>query len=824
MTLQKSLKYKNVSPFAFRNAFRPGILPFLAYFAFMSFICPILNFIDLQDRLISIRANEFYIEKVTELKQVYIYSILGDANDRAVFITAATLIAALLMGICLFRFITSKKTVNVYYSLGIKRTNLFLSRYCAGLVLLFAAIAVPVAVSCIINIYYIGYTAQMLSSALYIVFSVFSLAMLTYSVTAAVMAAVGTVLEGAGFTAMIMLIPTGFFYMIELMAQTLLYGNPFLSGYYNDYAGNAVDIGLVMRYGKFNPITYLCKIIDDDCIGQLRVSDIENYVESPLTQHLQPEVTVIWLVAGVAITALAINIYNRRKAEICGFFGSCKVLNFVASFVAGMAAFTICIGWLYGSLKAPSIICAAVLIILSYIVINLIFTHSFKKTFRSIYLVGAEYIAAIIIFTIFATGGFGYSSRLPKAAEIRSASVSTVAFETTLTQDDCDAWSYYGYEEYSAFNYTTDESVLGPYTSAEDIQKVLNLHSKLIRLKSENKENLYNSEIVIHYVLNDGSSMFRYYSHADLEAFELNLKLYETDFFKEALYNNYILNEVEEGVILDIYFVNMLYENTKTIAVNSAVKTDSFSYMDLTEEQFTQLKKAVVNDLTALSSEQYYTPEKPAIGAIVFKSTESLKKYVDGENRVDVKEEEMIENTFSPNTACGESTVFLTPDMVETLAFLEQNSLMGYFTATSADEVESISFLPAILDKSSTNYTRGVAFSLDFYAENESVWCKDKDILNYSTANQNTVTDKDKISEILRKAHLRYYTGNEGYICRIRYKNGESVRKYITQEDAPDFVRNFRYVIAEGEDYGNAYIYDAGVIGGSETVEVMAVK
>ncbi len=822
MTLQKSLKYKNVSPFAFRNALRPGILPFLAYLAFMTFIFPFLNFINLQDQFFSIKLNNFYIDKVSHLNQVYIYSIFNDADDSAIFVTAATLIASLLMGICLFRFITSKKTVNVYYSLGIKRTNLFLSRYCAGLVLLFAAIAIPVAVSCIINVFFIGYTAQMLTSALYIVFSIFSLAMLTYSVTAAVMAVVGTVLEGVGFTAMIMLIPTGFFYMIELMAQTLLYGSPFLSGYYYDYTRNSVDVGLVMRYGKFNPITYLCKIIDDDCIGQLRVSDIEIYSESPLTQHLHPETAVIWLIIAVVITILAIALYNRRKAEICGFFGTCKVLNFAASFVTGIAAFTICIAWIYDRAKAASIISAAVLIILSYIIINLIFTRSFKKTFRSIYLVGAEYIAAIIVFTIFATGGFGYSSRLPKATEIRSASVSTVAFETALTQDECDAWSYYGSEEYSAFNHTTDEAVLGPYTSFDDIQKVLNLHSKLIRLKSENKENLYNSEIVIHYVLNDGSSMFRYYNYADLEAFKLNLELYETDFFKEALYNNYILNEVEDGVIIDIYFVDMLYENTKTIAVNSAVKTDSFSYMDLTEEQFTQLKKAVVNDLTALSSEQYYTPEKPATGAIVFKSTESLKKYIDGENQVEIKEEELVEYVFNPNTACGESTVFLTPDMVETLAFLEQNGLMGYFTATSADEVESISFLPAVLDKSSANYSRGVAFSLDFYAENEITWYHDKDVLYYQKAHQNTITDKDKINEILQKAHLRYYTGNEGYICRIKYTNGESVRKYITQEDAPDFVRNYKYLIAEDEVHSGIYI-DTPIIGGSETAEVIAV-
>ncbi len=818
MTSQKSLNYKNVSPFALRNALRSGVLPFLAYTAFMTFIFPILNFICLYDEKMYINSNNMFgsNETITHLNQKYIYSVLQDAADVSISINIATLVAGVLMGISIFKFITSKKSVNVYYSLGITRTNLFLARYFAGIVLLFAAIAVPVAVSCAISIGFIGFTVQALTSAAYMIFAVFTLAVLTFSVTAAVMAAVGTSIEGAGFTAIIMLIPTGFFYMLQLLAQVVLYGNPFKLGYYFNYSKDYESISLAMEYAKFNPILFIDSMFEDDLIGCMKVS--QEAEKLTVSNYMHPLTGVAWMIVAIAVTVLAIVIYNRRKAEICGFFGACKTLNFMAAFVAGILAFTVSTAAFYEQTKALSIIVSIVTMALSYIIINLIFTRSFKKTFRSIYLLGAEYIAAIIILTIFVTGGFGYSSKIPTLSQIKSVEISTVAYETLLTDDDVYVYSHY-HDEYAAFTETLSDTTIGLYTSPDDVQKILTLHSKLIQLGSADKNSLYNTSIIIRYQLEDGSDFCRYYEHADLEALRLNLELYETDFLKDKLDDTYINEYGGSNDYFDYgysYNMGMLYENTKIVAVNPSLKTSAFKYLDLDEAQFNALKKAVVNDLKSLSSEQYYTPDKPAIGALVFRPVHNLYTYSETEQKeVVIEETDLINYVFNTDNMSSESTVFLTPDMTETLSFLEQSGLMDYFAPISADEVESISFLPAVIDKNSSFYEMGIAYTLDFYAANEHVWNYGDTAMNEEIANQNTVKDEQQIAEILQKAHLKYYTGDSGYICRIKYKSGETVRKYISQQDAPDFVKNYEYIIGIGEDY-TAVNNDIAVIGGAD--------
>ena len=810
MTSLKSLKYKNVSPFAFRNSFSAGMLPFLAYFAFMTFICPIINVICLIDEIHGLDSKEL-LQNIQDLKERCVFSVLMNSNDYSIVITFATVVAAALMGICMFRFITSKKTVNVYYSLGIKRTSLFLARYAAGLVLLFAAIAVPVALSCLVNVYLIGYTSQMMASALYIVFTVFSLALLTYSLTSAVMAAVGTSIEGLGFTALIMLIPTGFWLMLQMFSETLLYGSPYKYGAYYTLGKDFSSTGLVFEKANFNPLLYVYSLFKNDIIGCLSTEDAAELeaAKVTLTDLMQPLVPAVWMLVGIAAALIGVALFNKRKAEICGFFGANKALNFMTAFVAGMAVFTVITCLYYSSIKAVAIIISLAVMAVAYLIINLIFTRSLRKTLRGIYLLGAEYIAAIIVFTIFATGGFGYSSKMPKLQEIKSADISTVAFETVLTSDVCSSDSYYC-DYYTAFTNSLCDNIIGSYTSPDDVQKILKIHSKLIQLGSADKDEMFNTDILLHYQLADGSEFYRYYEYADLETLYMNLELYETDFFKDTLEEIYLHSEKYiDGIDDDWGYVpyntNMLYDETKVIAVGSSLKAEDFMYMDMTEAQFNGLKQAIVNDLTALSSEQYYTPQEGAAGALVFTNLYQLYVY---EENTQIGEDQLIDYCFGPSSMACESTVFLTPDMVETLSFLEQNGLMGYFTSVSAEEIESISFLPAVINREDIYYQFGIDYTLDFYASNEMTMYKyiDKESSEFKElANQNTVTDKAKIAEILSKAHLRYYTGNEGYICRINYTNGETVRKYISQEDAPEFVKNYKYIIGVDENYSSVY-------------------
>ena len=68
------------------------------------------------------------------LRSIYRYVLFE--SDGLLPLQICVLLAPVVLGICLFRFMASKRTVNVYYSLGFSRQSLFWCRYMAGELLL----------------------------------------------------------------------------------------------------------------------------------------------------------------------------------------------------------------------------------------------------------------------------------------------------------------------------------------------------------------------------------------------------------------------------------------------------------------------------------------------------------------------------------------------------------------------------------------------------------------------------------------------------------------------------------------------------------------
>ena len=48
---------------------------------------------------------------------------------------------------------------------------------------------------------------------------------------------------------------------------------------------------------------------------------------------------------------------------------------------------------------------------------------------------------------------------------------------------------------------------------------------------------------------------------------------------------------------------------------------------------------------------------------------------------------------------------------------------------------------------------------------------------------------------------LHEYTFDEGYFCLIKYSDGNYTVKYLSREDAPDYVNNFNYTMNGEEIY-----------------------
>lgn len=804
MTLLKSSKHKNLFPSAYRNALRAGMLPFVLFFAGMSLLFPISSVFELFSYTQMLSYGDFYDEEITHISQLYEYMLSPFGTELPVFMIAGTVVSAVLMGIFVFRFIVSKKTVNVYYSLGISRTNMFLARYTAGLTLLLIGIAVPVLVAGLISTVTLGFHAQIIPNMLYIILLLFTLAVLVFSITSAAFTAVGSAIEGTVFSLIIIALPTLLFLCFEGFTEVLLYGNPYVLGWYPDSLGNYVSLSMVEKLALYNPLLYVDRLFDSRYWWMLETDEVEYIKETGLTLsqvlEIKPLAALIWLVIGIAAAIIAVRNYNRRKAEICGFFGKSPVLNYIVSFAAGLAAFSAILYTVSDYSTTFAIILGFIAVAICYIAVNLIFTRSFKELFRRIYLLGAQLLSIFSVVVIFYLGCFGYSSDIPEISEIKSANISPVTFENLLSGDQISNYYYYSSDDLSAYRAATDNSTLGPYTDTQDIERITRIHRKFIELGGS-KNDTYAANIVIRYELYNGETFIRYYNFADMSAIKQILNLFESKFFDEQLEESFFGYE-------EYLYDQFVYEQARVVAIDSELKTESYKYMDLSEEQFEELKRAVVDDIKAMSAQQFYTSDKPAIGIIVFTS-DNINKYWDLPLDTKIDESKLHEYVYdSQSSSDSETIVYITEDMTQTLKFLNSNGMMSYFPSADANEIESIAFYPATLNRDERYYQYSMAAILefrarstndDYYSYYEEFCDEDGNIISsdlYALFTQNLITDKEKIAEILPLTRLNYFTAGKGYVAFITYKNGESVEKYITEDEAPDWVKTYEYAMS----------------------------
>ena len=145
--------------YTFRTALTSNFLMPLLNMAALAFCIPVMNLI----RILSINnaaASPRQGETVVSLKETYRYLLMGDAEFAPLAILAVVG-CSVLLGVMMFRFIASKKTVNVFYSLGITRKSLFVSKYLAGVLMLVVSVALPLLFNLILNFSYLGSSWQL---------------------------------------------------------------------------------------------------------------------------------------------------------------------------------------------------------------------------------------------------------------------------------------------------------------------------------------------------------------------------------------------------------------------------------------------------------------------------------------------------------------------------------------------------------------------------------------------------------------------------------------------------------------------------------------
>ncbi len=783
MTLKKSSV--NPTMFTFRQSLKSSALaPCILLFGALMFLVVLMGTMCLgsaymDDSGFTVAASEQY---------KYLFFEMPDAFG--LIIPMGMGLAGALTALNLFKFITSKKTVNVYYSLGIKRENMFLSRYSAGAVLLSLATVVPMLLMFIINIVYCGYSNELLTAFLFITLSLLATALVAFSVCAVVFGAVGTTFETVIFSVIILFTPTMVFYALEWLMSAFLYGNPY--GVYfefaSDYSYDYRPETLVDKFAFLNPLLFnandLALYSAMDKAGKTNPNLMG---ENEITGLPDFSAAIMWLVIAFAVMFLGVVVFKKRKAEICGFIGMNKPLNafcvFVVSFLVACGTSTMdsLRNTLVGQLAAGAIAFSVV-----YIISELLILRDTKKFARGLVKLPIGLVLCGICIIIFNNGLFGFTEKMPDTSQIKEAAITFggVNDEFAFSSGDKMYMS-------NTVSYASNGLIADGFVTEGDIERVLAVHKKIAETTDGDETN---ASVKIVYTMKDGSRFMRCFKNVPMSAYKELLGLEKSDNYKNRLYELF-KGEIKSGDNLTDEQIQFS-ERQLAIRGSNLVKNytvvystyfDNSAELNLDAAKKNKLANCLYTDLANRSIEEKYYPEETPLMYLEF-------NYYEGASGVYIEydsETEEFENSqeiqyidltgvdtdvFRLSVYDNCLTFAVTSDMVNTISFLKELGIYEKMTEipeyTKAEVVAVSDFedYDNIFSENNLYFKKGNIFIYEDYyysADDEGRWMGEKSQI---------VTDKASVQSLLALGYTAYQVDKTtGYYALLTNDETEDV-------------------------------------------------
>ncbi len=864
MIFRRSLSKKKGAAYSFFSglsvSFVPAVILSLFQLLFMA-VLPAIEFINRDYQVKTTGAG-------TLSKNTFKFLTFGstDFHDIAVVYMslAAMGILAIFVAVRIFSFICDKRTVNVYYSLGIKRSTLFLSKYASGALLLCISTLIAVILSYLVNIIYLGASWQLSLVLLHFYCGISVFLLICYSITAVVFSSVGTVSEAVVYSVAVLFAPSVIIFITEQIIGTFLPSSTF-NMYLNHFADNHYiytysSESLLESTASYNPVLFFA---DDLLKYSCAKKEAEGIVLSAADTGWEfPNIFIhgIWFVVALIAAISGAMLFRRIKAENCGFLNTNKFLSNLTIFelcLFGSCLFLAEIRW--NGYTVPLVMGALAALGL-YIIAEVFLKRNFFKILKSSYKFVAHMAVIALIFTICATGAFGYADYIPDISKVASTEIAipfSYAEMSTLRLDY--DWNSAGFMRVNEPYRLTYMPVM---TEQSDIEAVQKINRDIVRYEGDDG---ITCTIIIRYNLKNGSVSERKHTLTTKEEIRSLFTLRGTKAYgaqiQHLFYEENRLENIKKEADSYPYFVDdsrleslcFEYDFAKVTATSSDLHTSRT--LDLTKEQFGILKDAVYKDIMNTTSGEYYESTKAQTGVLSFSVTEKAYK-IDGVNGYseeydntagisdtviieedvtsitepvpvpitpeenipydeipeDIQNVQNVPEEPSPYTeeylkaynGLGkfdhESNAYdfiITENMTNTLNALASFGMSGCFD--SELYVESVSFAEYDTEEFFYYYS-DYSFVQEFFAYTTGVneyyeYEYNENYVIEGNESENIITDKDKINELSSLMKLHEYTFNNGYYCLIKYNDGSYTVKYLSEEDAPEYVRNFNYTL-----------------------------
>ena len=818
-------KYKNTFWFSVAHAMKKNfILPLMTFAVSMFFY--LSNFcwdkINEAKEAAEIRGQDV-LKMMRDAYEVFIFDSEQAAYNPLFYIFPALLVViSILLGVLLFRFVTNKKTVNVYYSLGIKRADLYTARLLAGVFMMLAAVLVPLAVSLGLNLHYFGSSVMLWRTFLFYAVHNVICVLAGLTISAAVSSCVGTVVESLGFSAVLAAFPSVVTMCVNYSVPAILNGAPGIT-YYDIYPSSSSygDMHLDMTGSTmFGRIISHINLLMLNRSSFINSSSVEAMTKEAAKKWAAPSLTpyILWAVLIAAFFVFGLFMFKRRKAEICGFPGRSTVLNFVLCMIASFGAASLII---YLASKNPDIstwLLIAILLVISmavFLVLDILVHLSFKALKKD-WRIGLVHVGLMAAFLLsLYTGFFGYSSRVPDVQSIESASISapnalmgSYKLGNGL-QSGYNSNLYFGEDGLKDYYYVGNRSnsLVEDFKDKDDINTVREIHKAMIKAGNLNKTNsdsddyskrVTSQKVIIKYKLKNGRELVRVYNYVPLTDYPTLYALEDTKNWNSKIKNE-LLNIDSENVIPIVFSAQM----DNRIAVD--------------EELTAGLARAIYNDISTLSSDKFLSSNAKYLGSVAFYvnreqredySIYESSEYVNATSMEDeiTEEEEPLsrqetvdnlairDNSQGKYLALGDYSVIpITEEMTNTISFLKAHGL--YEKLSDESPIVSVRVKDMGHSTDSVNARYGYGYSSPIFnafwddGKSKAVSKTDSTGYTYQFSNYNsgdfmpkdavTITNKTIVEKLAANAYGYRFDLTGGYLVEFKRANGNLTIMYV---------------------------------------------
>lgn len=817
-------KYKNTFWFSVAHAMKKNfILPLLTFAVSMFFYLSNFCWEKIREakETASIKGQDV-LKIMRDAYEVFIFDSEQASYDPLFYIFPALLVViSLLLGVLLFRFVTNKKTVNVYYSLGIKRADLYTARLLAGVFMMLAAVLVPLAVSLGLNLHYFGSSVMLWRTFLFYAVHSTICVLAGLTISAAVSSCVGTTVEAIGFSAVLAAFPSVVTMCVNYSVPAILNGAPDIT-YYDIYPSSSSygDMHLNMTDSTiFGRIISHINLLMLNRSSFINSSSVEAMTKEAAKKWAAPSLTpyILWAVLIAAFFVFGLFMFKRRKAEICGFPGRSAVLNFVLCMIASFGAASLIIYFIAYTSQISRWIMVALIIaaaFLVFVILDVILHLSFKALKKD-WKIGLVHVGLMAAFLLsLYTGFFGYSSRVPDIQDIESVSISApnalmgsyqLGRELSGSYDSSIHYS----ERYLKDSYyvcNRSNSVVGGFKDKDDINTVREIHKAMIKAGNLSKMNcdpddyskrVTSQTVIIKYKLKNGRELIRVYKYVPLANYPTLYTLEDTKNWNSKIKDE-LLNIDSENVIPIVFSAQM----DNRIAVD--------------EELTAGLARAIYNDISSLSSDKFLSSDAKYLGSVAFyvnrSQREDYSMYESSEyaNATSMTDEITEEETLSRQEtvdgfanhkdstgrylALGDySVVPITEEMTNTISFLKAHGLYEKLSDESPIVSARIADMGDATDSENIQYHSGYSTPIfnSFWDDGKAKPYSKKDsmgytydVINYTSGDfmpkdSKTITDKATLEKLAANAYGYRFDLTGGYLVEFKRANGNLTIMYV---------------------------------------------